>query len=341
MTISPDYDAARETAACAERPGRGKIAVAGSDRRTYLHAMVTNDIATLQAGTGCYAAYLTPQGRMITDMRVFELGDLVLLDLPAAVTPAVLAKLDQFIFSEDVKLGDLTEAFAEVTIVGPKAAALVAAVIEGRAGTPAAPLTEDDLAAWPEFANTRALFRGEIVIVAATRDLGPAGFDLFIERPHAAGLLAALQAAGATVLSDATAEILRIEAGRPLFGVDMNADTIPLEAGLDQRAISFTKGCYPGQEVIIRVVHRGHGRIAKRLVGVRLAGSAVPRPGAAVTIGEREVGRITSAAPSPAAGGPIALGYVLRDLSDPGTAVTVAHEPAALAGTIAALPFTG
>jgi glycine cleavage system aminomethyltransferase T len=129
MTVLEGYDAARRGAAFFERDARGKIAVAGSDRKAYLHAMLTNDIATLQPGAGCYAAYLTPQGRMITDVRVFEVGDMTLLELRAAEAPTVLEKLDAFIFTEDVKLGDLTDVFAELCSVGPSAAAVVAAVL--------------------------------------------------------------------------------------------------------------------------------------------------------------------------------------------------------------------
>ena len=119
------------------------------------------------------------------------------------------------------------------------------------------------------------------------------------------------------------AETLRIEAGHPRFGVDMNTDTIPLEAGLETRAISFTKGCYVGQEVIIRVMHRGHGRVARRLVSILLPGGHVPVAGDKIQSGERVVGEITSATTSPRLGAPLALGYVQRDHAAPGTELSV------------------
>jgi folate-binding protein YgfZ len=269
---------------------------------------------------------------MITDLRVFEVGDMALLELRAEEAAALLEKLDAFVFTEDVKLGDLSEAFAEIRVAGPSAARVVSAVL-GRGGVPA--LSADDLAAWGEFRNARASFDGQVVLVAATRELGVPGFDLFVERQNAARLAVALQEAGAAAMSEDAAEALRIEAGIPRFGVDMDADTIPLEAGIEGRAISFTKGCYPGQEVIIRVVHRGGGRVAKRLVGLALAGEGVPAAGTPLRAGEKEVGKIRSAAWSPALSRPLALAYVHRDFTEPGTELAAAGTTA----VVTKLPF--
>ena len=123
------YQAARQRAASIDRSSRGRIVVSGKDRASYLQGLLTNDIAALVAGSGCYSAYLTPQGRMISDMWVYELGDVILLSLPSVETKnTVLAKLDQFIFSEDVQLGDVTDAFAQIAVVGPAAAQVVGAV---------------------------------------------------------------------------------------------------------------------------------------------------------------------------------------------------------------------
>jgi tRNA-modifying protein YgfZ len=331
------YRAAVESATLFERPNRGKIAVAGADRRTYLHAMLTNDIAPLEPGSGCYAAYLTPQGRMIADMRVLELGDLVLLDLDASVAPDVLQKLDQFVFSEDVKFGDLTEVFASLCVAGPAAARILATVL--RAGDGQSELDEAALAGWIEFHNRRVNFEGQVVVIAASRELGVPGYDLYIEQPHEQSLVEALVAAGAARGSRDATEQLRIEAGRPTFGIDMGTDTIPLEAGIEGRAISFTKGCYPGQEIVIRVVHRGQGRVARRLAGLRVDGDVLPARGDVVRAGDREAGRVTSAANSPRAGGIIALAMLHRDFQEPGTAVAIDHGGQSLAAVISALPF--
>ncbi len=326
------YRAAHEGAALIDVSDRGKIAVAGNDRLTYLHAMLTNDVAVLRPGGGCYAAYLTPQGRMIADLRILELGDLTLLDLDAAVVPAVLARLDQFVFAEDVKLGDLTQAFGELTLVGPHAPGLVASVLD-----PSPEIA--DLGVWPEFRNARTHFRGEMVLLVASRDLGHPGFDLFVERAHVPALALALTTGGAVAAGPDVAETLRIEAGRPKFGAEMTSETIPLEAGIEARAISFTKGCYPGQEVIIRVMHRGHGRVARRLMGLLVSGSVVPQPGDALTADGRDAGRVTSATWSPLMGGPIALAYVQREFLEPGTELVVLREAGPLSARVTRLPF--
>ena len=278
MEAGDGYRAARETAAVFDRSWRGKIAVAGGDRRTYLHAMLTNDVLALVPGSGCYAAYLTPQGRIIADMSVLELGDLVLLDLDPAVTTTVLQKLDQFIFSEDVKLGDLSEAFGKLTVVGPQSARVVAGVISGQ-DQPG--LDEGELLAWTEFRNVRASCLGQTALVAASWDTGEAGLDLYVERPLVPELAAALAAAGAVSAGSADWDTLRVEAGRPAFGCDMDGDTMVLDAGIEDRAISFTKGCYPGQEVVIRMQASQPGsRRAqdRRAEGVGRCGAEPGRP---------------------------------------------------------------
>src|SRR5260370_20624298 len=122
MVFEDNYQAARRRAAVIDRVNRGRLIVSGPDRASYLQGLLTNDVVALQGGQGCYAAYLTPQGRMIADLFVYELGDVILLMLPQAVTDAVLARLNQFIFAEDVQLCDVTESFAQIAVVGPEAA---------------------------------------------------------------------------------------------------------------------------------------------------------------------------------------------------------------------------
>lgn len=336
MTGGVGYAAARKSAAVFDRSARGKIAVAGADRRSYLHAMLTNDVSSLAAGSGCYAAYLTQQGRMIADMVVLDLGDTILLDLDRSVTADVLSKLDQFVFSEDVKLGDLSEAFGKLVVAGPSAASVVAAVVD-RPG--AVPLEAGDLDGWPPFRNLRANFHGQVVVLAASDELGLPAFDVYVERPWLEPLSSALAALGATPAGPRDWETLRVEAGRPAFGAEMDATTIPLEAGIESRAISFTKGCYPGQEVVIRVVHRGHGRIARKIVGLVIGGTEVPSPGDLLRAGDREAGRVTSAVWSPRLNAPVALAMVQRDFFQPDTDLTVVHGDRALGARVVQLPF--
>jgi len=294
------YIAAKERAALIDRSTQGKISLTGPDRATFLHGLLTNDIARLTAGTGTYAAYLTPQGRMISDMRVVESGEEIVLDVEPSVADSLAERLNTLIFSEDVQVKNVTQDLGEIGIHGPVAAKL----LEGAMGIPAVRLQS-----LSQYDNVRA--PGSAVTVVRDDAFGVMGFDVY---------LPALAAVRAT---EQTAEVLRIETGRPRFGVDMDTDTIPLEAGIEDRAISLTKGCYVGQEVIVRVLHRGHGRVARKLVQLEVAGDRIPVKDDVIVAAEREIGGITSAAFSPATNGPLALGYVQRDYVTDGTAVAV------------------
>jgi folate-binding protein YgfZ len=324
---SSAYQAARRGAAFVDRSSRGRILVRGRDRASYLQGLLTNDIEALKAGGGCYAAYLTPQGRMIADMWVYELGDLILLNLAGDLTATVMAKLDQFIFSEDVQLGDVTEAFAQLAVIGPAAAKLVQGLFDDPPANPLATLGENG--------NLRTGICGQAAIVTRVTDTGEPGFDLYVERETLGSLKDRVASAGAVEADEATSEALRVEAGVPVFHRDMDEETIPLEAGIEPRAISLTKGCYVGQEIIVRVLHRGHGRVARKLVGLTIDGESTPAAGATVTSGDRQAGTITTAIRSPALDRPIALAYLHRDFIAPGTALSVAGVSA----TVTALPF--
>jgi tRNA-modifying protein YgfZ len=315
MFSSDDYRALKEAAALLDRSDRGRVMLTGADRRGYLQGLLTNDIAALRPGTGCYAAFLTAQGRMISDMRVSETGEAVLLDLPGTRSAIVREKLEQFIFSEDVAVADVTESLSQLGVYGPKSAAAIAAAFR-----PADALALD---AMPPYANAPHDFNGVAVTIVRSDDFGVDGFDLFVPREVAPVLTAALKKGSAVTIGVEAAEVCRIEAVRPSWGVDMDGETIPLEAGIEGRAISVTKGCYVGQEIIIRVLHRGHGRVARRLVQLALDADSVPSAAAPIKRGEKEVGHITSAAMSPMFGRPIALGYVHRDAAVEGSQVTV------------------
>ena len=302
----------------------GRILLTGADRRSYLQGLLTNDIQALTPGSGCYAAMLTAQGRMMTDMRVLELGDSILLSLPLHVTGAIRDHLDRFIFSEDVQVADVTASRTEIGLYGP-AARDVLAKIGGEGSVPAR-----------LFETTRVRVVGAETVLIASDEVGVPGYDILVDAADAEPVTAALLAAGAVRVSEADAETVRIESGRPRFGADMDTDTIPLEAGLEERAISRSKGCYVGQEVIVRVQDRGQGRVAKRLVGLTFeAGATVPAAGARILSGEREIGRVTSATWSPALSRPIALGYAHRDFVEPYTPVAVDGA----AGLVVALPI--
>jgi folate-binding protein YgfZ len=319
--FSPErYTAAREGAVVHDRIQRGTLLLKGADRLGYLQGLLTNDVGSLAAGTGCYAALLTPQGRMIADIRVLERGDSLLLDVPAEVAARVAAQLSDFVITEDVTVQDLSGALAHLVVIGgasPRALGV----------EPLRP-----------FENRSSRIAGFDVIVAGNDEFGVPAIDVFVEAVRKDALLAALREAGVSSVDDEVAEVLRIEAGTPRFGQDMDHDTIPLEAGIEDRAISLTKGCYVGQEIIIRVLHRGQGRVARKLVGLTFEPAArLPAPGEPLYAGDRTIGAVTSAAWSPALGRPLALGYVHRDFTAPGTGVSAGETRQA--ATVTALPF--
>jgi folate-binding protein YgfZ len=315
MTLGDGYRAIQQQAAIGAVASRLQIAVTGQDRAAYLQGLLTNDIQALTPGTGCYSAWLSPQGRMHTDMHVLESGDMILLDVPVETLESTLQRLEQFIFTEDVQVASLAESLTGIWLHGPLAGAVLEKVLDGARG----------FNEWPEYQHSRFELGAAPVSVVRIGQLGVPGFCVYLERARATGMLTALTNAGAEPVPDEAIAAARIEAGYPVFGIDMTEDTIPLEAGIESRAISFTKGCYVGQEVIIRVLHRGHGRVAKRLVRIRIDGQR-PERGSKLFAGDREIGVVTSAADSPRSG-TIALAYVHRDFVAPGTEVEVEVPP--------------
>jgi folate-binding protein YgfZ len=331
------YDAARTAAAVGARTSRGWVRVWDVDATPFLHGVLTNDIASLVPGAWRYAAYLTPQGRMVSDMRVLRRADDLMLETEPHVAQVLAQRFDASIFTERVRIGagipwtGDSDAFvggqhAETIVVcGPAAATVIGSV-----------LGNDGLTLEPHhFAEVTR--EGEPLVLVGHEDLGTPAIDVTGSPDACTRLVHDLRAAGASALGSFAVEALRIEAGTPRFGIDMTDDTIPLEAGIEGRAISFTKGCYVGQEVIIRILHRGHGRVARRLVGLSLDGADVPSPGAPVASAGRDVGAITSAVFSPGLQRVIALGYVHRDTSASGTSVTVGS--AGTPATVTDLPF--
>lgn len=264
------YRSALATGGVVRRLDRGVLAVSGADRATWLQGLLTNDVESLTDGESQYSSYLTPQGRMITDMHVVANGDRLLLDVPASLAASLRERLDGLIFSEDAAVTDESQRLFVWTIVGPDT---FTEVVGEKLPAQYATLTEIDL-------------------------------DTF--------------------------EVIRIERGVPRFLADMTDDTIPLEAGIEDRAISFTKGCYVGQEVIVRVTTRGGGRVAKKLV--RLVGDPaaeiVPLPESRIMSFDKDIGRVTSVAFSPRLERVVALGYVHRDFTESGTEVTLVWKDA-------------
>ncbi len=276
----------------------------------------------LSPGRGVYAAWLTPQGRMITDLRLLRDAGALVAEVPEDMASGLASRFDQLIFSENVQVSDVSESTRQVVVFGDQAAEVIENAL---AGTGAAVPNLSELPILGHFTS------GDLRVVR-TDDVALPNFSIWMPGNRWDTVQAALNNRGAVEDGGTAAlfEALRIEAGRPLFGVDMTTDTIPLEAGLLDRAISMTKGCYVGQEVIVRIMHRGGGRVVKQLVKlVSDAGvTAVPEVGATVLDQEREVGKVTSAALGPATGLIVALAYVHRDSAGPGRRLTLdsGHE---------------
>ena len=330
MVSADEYRAARGRAGLFDRSARGRILVTGADAVAFLHGVLTNDIAALTAGRGCYALYLTPQGRIIADLDVLRLDDGVLLGLHPGVKDTLLTRFDQSIFAEDVRLRDTTAETAQWHVCGPLAAQAVAGLVGLDAGL---------LGRLPEYGHVAARFGGFDARIVCSRPTGEPGFDLIVDATQHDALHQTLTAAGAVDLSPDVVEALREESGIPAFHTDMDETTIPLEAGIEQRSISFTKGCYVGQEVIVRVMHRGHGRVARHLMGLTFDGAGVAAAGDPIRAGDKDVGRVTSAVFSPALGRAIALGYLHRDWLTPGATVQVLHDGVARPAVVTTLPF--
>lgn len=307
-----------------DRSARGRLKFSGKDARAFLQALVTNDLDAIAPGSGIDAAYLTPQGRMIAMLRILVSATDLLVEVAPGQAAELATRLDQLIFTEQVTVTDITGATTVLDVVGGDAAGVVARAIEVDRGavTALAPLGH--------------LASGDEVVVRV--DDGPLpGYAIWAPIPKRQLLIERLVDAGAIEIDPLLDEALRIDAGRPVFGIDMTDDTIPLEAGLLERAISTTKGCYVGQEVIIRVLHRGAGRVARRLVRLTFdpAVTSPPRPETPLVAEEKETGRITSAAWSPRSGRVIALGYVHRDVATVGARVLARTPDGDLAAEIA------
>ena len=229
MTALEPYRAARRGAAFIDLSERGRLVLTGADRASYLQGLLTNDVAALGPGEGCYAAYLTPQGRMIADMAVVNLGDELLLDVDAGVAAMLLERLRELVFTEDVTVDDRTAAWAALAVHGPEAAGIVADLV--RPAGDGAPPGADALGRRPEYRQWSGRFGDAPVTVVRSDEIGEVGFVLYADAAAAGPLARALAGAGAAELDAETFALLRLEAGRPAFPADMDESTIPPRGG--------------------------------------------------------------------------------------------------------------
>jgi folate-binding protein YgfZ len=301
------------TAACGllDRSERGKLALTGSGAKTFLQGQVTNDVERLAAGEGCYAAFLTQKGKMLGDLRILDTGEELLLDTERAALQALFNMIRTFSIGYDVELHKRTLECGLISLLGPESDRIV-----GPEGLPGG-----------EHTHRATEIDGLRVRVIRTQ----LGLDVLCASSDLQPLQQALLQRGAAPVSDRTAECLRVEHGLPRYGVDLDDSVIPQEAGLNERAVSFTKGCYVGQETVARLYYRGKPN--RHLRGLMLA--APVAPGAELSLGGRTVGRLSSVVESPRFG-PIGLALVRRE-ADPGTAVSIGAN--GLSARVVSLPF--
>jgi folate-binding protein YgfZ len=282
----------------------------------------------LPSGAGCLAAALTAKGRLLAELAVYGLQEAVWIDLHRDRLEVVRDAFDRHIIADDVQVADVSDRFAHLMVAGPAATRALALTLGQEVG---------DLAPW----HHREVRLGEVPVrVSACRWLRVPGFDVLIPAEEAGvvwrqirrqGSAAGLRPVGTTAL-----EWLRVEAAWPWFGVDYDDNNLLMEA-LTAEHVSFTKGCYVGQEVVIRAEHQGH--LNKRLCGLVATGETVPAPGTPVVLGDLTVGRVTSAVRSPVLGRVVVLGYLRRECWEPGTPLRIGAGPDALSAETATLPF--
>jgi folate-binding protein YgfZ len=301
------------TGACGllDRSERGKLALAGADAKRFLQGQVSNDVEALTPGTGCYAAFLTPKGKMLGDMRVLDAGHELLLDTERIALQELFNMIRRFSLGYDAELHKRTLQCGLLSLLGPGAGAVTGF---------------GDLGA-----EEHSHLAGEVAGVAVRAIRTDLGIDLLCDAGDTAALSCALERRGAQTVSEAVADCVRVEHGRPRYGLDLDDSVIPQEADLNARAVSFTKGCYVGQETVARLFYRGKPN--RQLRGLRLS---VPAwTGAEIGFGGRIVGRLGSVAESPALGS-IALALVRRE-APPGSHVTVGSDE--IKAVVVELPF--
>ena len=321
-----EYTAVRDGGAgLFDQSSRGRLLVSGSEAVMFLNGLITNDMKTLAVNSWMLAAFANVQGRLLAAVRIAHREDGFLIDTESATRETVITLLDRFTLAGDFRLQDLTDETAMFSVQGRRASEIISRVFGAEA------------ASAERHKMVKAEFGDAIVNVIRATHTSEDGFDLFIEANNSSKLGDALTAAGAAPISNATFETLRIEAGVPLYGIDMDENNVVTETNLDD-AVSFTKGCYLGQEIIVRIKHRGH--VAKKLSGVVLDDSTpVPRNSKIISGAGKEIGRVTSSTFSPRLDRAIALGYLKYDYLAVGTEVKVAAPESETNSTVADLPF--
>lgn len=335
--IHHEYTAVRDGGAgVLDLSTRGRLLLTGSEAVMFLNGLITNDMKTLSKDSWMPAVFPNVQGRLIAAVRIIHRSDGFLIDMEGVSLDTVTQLLQRFTAAGDFHLTDLTGETAMLSIQGANASSVIQQVLGAEAA----------MVARGQVANVPLADGGAVNLIRATHT-GEDGFDLFAAANDRSALLGMLTQAGALPIGDETAETLRIEAGIPRFGTDMDETKVVTETNLDD-AVSFTKGCYIGQEIIARIKYRGH--VAKKLTGVQLdqdsinqdsldQDSAVDAGSKILSVDGKEIGNITSATISPQLKTTTALGYVKYDCLAPGTRLKVVSAEQEYSGVVAELPF--
>ncbi len=323
-----EYQAVREKAGLIDLSFRAQVRMTGEDRVTFLQGMVSNDVKALRPGDGCAATLLTEQGRLVADLRVYALDTGFLLDVDARIKEKLIETLSHFIIADDVEMEDLSEMQTALALQGPLSSQVLAA-----AGL--------SISLSKMLQHSEATLAGVSVRLIRATDTGEDGYELLVPSIHAASIWQTLLQVGVPLglrpVGLAALNTLRIEAGIPWYGVDMDEGRIVLEVGLEQ-AISFKKGCYLGQEVVERASARGH--VNRKLTGLLVQGDILPANGDKLLHNAQEVGWVTSATVSPCLGRPLALGYVRREHLTPGTQLRIDRHGTPVIAEVTTLPFS-
>lgn len=307
-----EYASVRNNVGITDLSHRGKLRLSGKEHVKFLQGMLTNDIVKLEEGKGLYATFLTPKGRMISDMKLYRESDSLLLDLEPGLNEKVRDLLVKYRLSYKANVEDVTESLCLLSIHGANSRRLIQKTLN------------EEIPELNEYEFLRKEMNGSQALIARANRTGEEGYDVFIPTEGVKTAWESLaenrKEFGLKPVGLDAMDILRIEAAIPRYGVDMDENTIPLEAGLDH-AINYEKGCYVGQEVVARIKWRGH--VNRCLAGFEIEGKNLPADGDKIRQGEREIGYVTSSTFSPTLNKIIALGYIRREFIEPETKVIV------------------
>ena len=324
-----EYTAVRKGVGLMDLSYRGKIEVTGKDRVGFLHRMLTNDIQSLGLGDGCYAALLSAQGKILMDMNLLVLPNSILIGTEIGLEKKLVALLTKFVVTDDVQFRDVTEDYALIALQGPRSEALAQALFPGP---------------FPELSKRQhanfQLGEANVMLVRISRT-GTWGYHLQVAKEHAAKVAERVMVVGKLYglrpVGFGASEILRIEAGVLRHGIDMNEEILLPETGLEALAVSETKGCYPGQEVVARL--KTYGGLNRKMTGLIFAKGALPSHGDKVSEGDKEIGWVTSACHSPALDKGIALAYLAKGFFEAGKSVRIKTRSAEIEAVTSVLPF--